>query len=131
MASPCRIRNSSIEDDPLVKKLSLRGPLSTDEQTALAEAVSGQRDIGADEEFISEGSEPSYSKLLLEGFAGRFKYSADGKHQILSVHVKGDFVDLHSFLLQPMEHGVFSLAHVHWRWPLIIEFARSRKAFRI
>lgn len=97
-------------EDPLVKKLSLHGPLSPEEENALAEAVSEQRDIGADEEFISEGSEPSYSILLLDGFAARFKYTADGKRQILSVHVKGDFVDLHSFLLQPMEHGVFSLS---------------------
>ena len=37
---------------------------------------------------------------------------ADGQRQIMEVHVPGDFLDLHSFLLKRLEHNVGSLTPV-------------------
>ena len=33
----------------------------------------------------------------------------DGKRQISAIHIPGDFVDLHSLLVQPMDHSVAAL----------------------
>lgn len=57
-------------------------------------------------DMVSEGSQPHFSTLLIEGFAARDKHVPSGKRQIVSIHVPGDFVDLHSFLLKEMDHSV-------------------------
>ncbi len=45
----------------------------------------------------------------MEGFAARYKILPSGRRQITAIHVPGDFVDLHSFLLKTMDHGVMAL----------------------
>ncbi len=64
----------------------------------------------ADEDMVREGDRPSDSKLLLEGFAARYKILHNGKRQITSIHVPGDFVDLHNFTLKVMDHAIFAMS---------------------
>ena len=47
--------------------------------------------------------------MLLEGFVYRHKMLPEGRRQILSFQIPGDFVDLHSFLLKTMDHAVSTL----------------------
>jgi len=82
----------------------------------LASAFSGTREIPHDREFIREGDLPQASTLLLSGFAARSKELSNGKRQFLTIHVKGDFVDLHSFLLKKMDHGVVALTRCRIAW---------------
>ena len=58
---------------------------------------------------MPEGDRPTYSNLLLDGFAARYKIFSNGRRQITALHVIGDFVDLHSFLIKTMDHGVLAL----------------------
>ena len=46
----------------------------------------------------------------MEGFAARYKLLASGKRQITAIHIPGDFVDLHSFTLKRMDHGIAALS---------------------
>jgi CRP-like cAMP-binding protein len=94
---------------PLVRKLELFAPLPDEERRALEKAPWRVREYGADEDVISEGDRPSESTLVLEGFACRYKLLPDGRRQIASFHIPGDFVDLHSFLLKQMDHAVATL----------------------
>ncbi|WP_309083706.1 Crp/Fnr family transcriptional regulator [Chelativorans sp.] len=103
-------------EHPLIKQLSVRSRISQEEQNALLQAVGGTREIAADEEFIREGSIPSESIFLLRGFAARYKNTPSGKRQIVALHIKGDFVDLHSFLLKKMDHGVFAMSACTIAW---------------
>ncbi len=64
----------------------------------------------ADEDMVREGDRPTESKLLLEGFAARYKILHNGKRQITGIHVVGDFVDLHSFTLKVMDHAIAALS---------------------
>ena len=64
-------------------------------------------DAGTD--IVREGDAPSYSCLLLSGFAARYNVLVDGRRQITAVHVAGDFIDLHSLLLTRMDHSVLAL----------------------
>ncbi|WP_243369184.1 Crp/Fnr family transcriptional regulator [Microvirga solisilvae] len=95
--------------NPLVLKLEQRDRLSDDEKRVLESAISRVRVVEADEDIVHEGEHPSESSLLLDGYAARYKIFSNGRRQITAIHVPGDFVDLHSFLLKVMDHGVLAL----------------------
>ena len=95
--------------EPLIAKLERRDRLSHEEKRVLEAAVTRVRDVRADEDILREGDRPSESTLLLEGFAARYKVLSNGRRQITALHVTGDYVDLHSFLLKPLDHGVVAL----------------------
>jgi CRP-like cAMP-binding protein len=94
---------------PLVLKLSRRDRLSAEEERALLDAISTPREVAADQDLVREGDRPNASTLLLEGFAARYRHLSNGKRQITSLHVSGDFVDLHSLLLKKMDHSILAL----------------------
>lgn len=95
--------------NPLVLKLEQRDQLSDEEKRVLESAITRVRVVEADEDIVREGDHPSESNLLLDGFAARYKIFSNGRRQITAIHVAGDFVDLHSFLLKTMDHGVLAL----------------------
>src|SRR3954468_7288085 len=98
--------------EPLVRKLSRYAELSPDEQQTIRALPSRVEEYAKGQPLVHEGSSPVESCLLLTGMAFRYRALADGRRQILSLHIRGDFADLHSFVLPPMDHsiaaGVFS-----------------------
>lgn len=95
---------------PLIRKLEHSDVLSDEEKDILERSFSRVRDFRADEDIVREGDRPTESCIILEGFAARYKVLPSGRRQISAIHVSGDFVDLHSFLLKTMDHGVMTLA---------------------
>jgi CRP-like cAMP-binding protein len=93
----------------LISKLELRDRLSDDEKRVLRNAIGPARGLPPGVEIIREGDRPSDSTLLLEGYTFRSNQLATGERQITSIHVPGDFVDLHSFLIKKMDHSVTTL----------------------
>lgn len=96
--------------DSLIRKLEQRDRLDADEKRILRNMVVRIKEFRADEDMVREGARPTDSTLLLEGFAARYKDLPNGKRQITALHVPGDFVDLHSFLLKTMDHGIMALS---------------------
>jgi CRP-like cAMP-binding protein len=94
----------------LILKLRKRDRLSEEESKVLEGAVARIREVSADEDIVREGDRPTESSLIVEGFAARYKVMASGRRQITEIHVAGDFVDLHSFLLKTMDHNVLALS---------------------
>ncbi len=72
-------------------------------------AVVRSRLVNKGEDILREGDRPAESALLLEGFAARYNLLRNGKRQITALHVPGDFVDLHSFLVKEMDHAVLAI----------------------
>jgi CRP-like cAMP-binding protein len=97
-------------NNPLALKLSQRDTLSGEERAVLDDAISRTRVLGPHEDIVREGDRPTDSTLVLEGFTCRYNLLGDGKRQITALHVTGDFVDLHSFPLKVMDHGVATLS---------------------
>ena len=95
--------------NPLIDKLERRDSLSGEERAILERASARVVEFPADEDMVREHDRPSYSTLLLSGWAARYTILGDGRRQITAFHVPGDFVDLHSFLLKVMDHGVVAL----------------------
>jgi CRP-like cAMP-binding protein len=95
--------------NPLIGKLERHGPLSEEEKQVIEQIASRTVVYQPHEDIVPEGSAPSHSSLIVSGFAIRHNHLPDGMRQITAFHVPGDFADLHSFLLKPMDDGVAAL----------------------
>jgi CRP-like cAMP-binding protein len=96
--------------EPLLLKLTRRDILSGEEQGILRKLAVEPTLVPRQHDLVREGDRPNHSTLLVSGFAARYKVLEDGSRQITALHVAGDFVDLHSLLLKPMDHGVVTLS---------------------
>jgi len=94
---------------PLIRNLQQHDRLSDDECRVLTGAIAQTKELAAGEDIVTEGDRPWVSTILVEGFAARYKLQAEGTRQISAIHVPGDFIDLHSFLLKKMDHGVSAI----------------------
>jgi CRP-like cAMP-binding protein len=95
--------------NPLLRKLANFTTLSQEEITAVEECCLDIREVGAREDVISQGDRTGGVKLLLEGFACRYKVLEDGRRQIVAYFVPGDLCDLRVFILKRMDHSIGAL----------------------
>jgi CRP-like cAMP-binding protein len=96
----------------LIRALEQRDVLTEEERGILRRLPAREIDFGAGDLIVEEGSRPHISCLIVEGMAARSQVLADGGRQLVALHIAGDFVDLHSFLLKRMAHGVIALSRV-------------------
>ena len=95
--------------NPLIQKLERRDVLSDEERKVLDQSIAQVKELGADEDIVADGQRITFSTLVLSGWTVRYKIMGDGRRQITAFHIAGDFVDLHSFTLKRMDHGVAAL----------------------
>ena len=93
----------------LIRKIELRDRLSDEEKRVLIAAVGTPKEVLAHQDIVREGDRPTYSTLVMRGFTSRQQVLSGGERQITAIHIPGDFVDLHSFLIKTMDHGVRTL----------------------
>lgn len=98
--------------DGLLAKLSVRDALSIAEEAVLRAAIAEVTSYGPGETIIAGGVPLERSGLLVEGMVARASALPNGQRQITELHVPGDFVDLHGFLLKRIEHDVIALGRV-------------------
>jgi len=99
--------------EALYLNLGQHDAISEQEKALLAGAMSVEKHFATGEDIVAEGSRPTYSTLILDGLAARYKVLEDGGRQFTSLQVAGDFVDLHAFLLKTMDHGIIALSPCH------------------
>lgn len=99
--------------EPLLLNLGQHDIVSKEEARLLTSVMTKQARFAAGDDIVTIGSRPTHSSLLVDGFAARYKVLADGSRQITALHVAGDFVDLHAFLLKTMDHGIVALSACH------------------
>ena len=92
--------------DLFIRKLRARHELSREEEAALRGMRWTERRFERNQVMVRVGEELDHSMLLMAGFALRCKYAADGARQILEINLSGDFIDLHGFILQRLEHEI-------------------------
>jgi CRP-like cAMP-binding protein len=95
--------------NPLLRKLSNFTKLSDEECAAVNECTQDVREFAARDDVISQGDRTGGVKLLLEGFACRYKVLEDGRRQIVAYFVPGDLCDLRVFILKRMDHSIGAL----------------------
>jgi CRP-like cAMP-binding protein len=96
----------------LLLKLRARDLIDEEEEEVLRRSISEVRELPAGRLVVRAGIALSESTLLFDGFVDRYKEMADGQRQILEIHVPGDFLDLHGFLLKRLEHNVGAMTSV-------------------
>ena len=94
----------------LTRKLEAFGALPESDRRLLDVAIGRPRAIPADHDLIREGDAPRDVRLILEGFACRYKLLKNGSRQIVAFLVPGDFCDLHVFILKAMDHSISTLS---------------------
>jgi CRP-like cAMP-binding protein len=97
-------------NNPLLRKLANFTELSEEECRAVDECCQDIREVGAREDVIAQGDRTGGVKLLLDGFACRYKTLEDGRRQIVSYFVPGDLCDLRVFILKRMDHSIGAIA---------------------
>jgi len=91
---------------PMARKLQLWQPLTDHDTEAVLALPHTVRALDAGQYIVWDGDKPQHSCLLLDGFAYRHKKAGNGSRQILSIHMKGDIVDLQNSLLGMADHNV-------------------------
>ena len=86
-----------------------RFSLSEHEGDLIAAHFQDVIELKAGDYLVREGQKVGYCSLILEGFAARFKETAAGERQIMEVQIAGDFVDLHSYPLEVLDHSIAAL----------------------
>jgi CRP-like cAMP-binding protein len=91
---------------PMLRKLAYWKKLDDSDRAALLALPHTVRTLAQNGYIVREGDRASHSCLLLSGFAVRTKIVADGQRQIVSIHMKGELVDLQNSLLGHADHSV-------------------------
>src|SRR4051812_48682404 len=94
---------------PLLLKLRARDVVGDEEAEVLRAAISGTMDTPAGRPGVRAHTGLTHSTLPVGGIACRYKDLADGQRQIMELHIAGDFIDLHGFLLKQLDHNVGSI----------------------
>jgi CRP-like cAMP-binding protein len=103
---------SSFPNSAVASKLEAFTRLSSNDKAALAEVSRNVRVVDARRDVISEGDKPRHVHLVLDGWACRYKQMSDGKRQIVSFCLPGDFCDVNAFILKSMDYSVGALTRL-------------------
>ena len=103
-------------DHPLtlmVRKLDGRVPLSESAKAAIMNLPCAAKVYEAPAYLIREGATGiNHCGLVLSGYAYRQKLTVDGARQIVSLHMRGDLLDLQHLFLGRADHSVQALTRL-------------------
>ena len=89
-----------------IKKLSSRVALSDEDIAVLESACTTARQYRAKHDLIREGDAPGPVFVFLEGWGYRYKILPEGGRQVLAIMMPGDFCDMHTNVLNEMDHTI-------------------------
>lgn len=106
---------------PVLRKLDRLSPLTESDRITIAALPFRYEQVAAGRQLVREGDRPTECCVLLSGYAFRSKDTQDGKRQILSFHVAGDFLDLQQMKLAEADHAVYALGTAEIAWVSHVE----------
>jgi CRP-like cAMP-binding protein len=95
--------------DAMIRKLRNNTCLAEADIDAIRQLPFVYRDLPANTPIVRDGDRPTQCCLIVEGFGIRSKTTAEGKRQILSLHIPGDIPDLQSLHLHVLDHDFKTL----------------------
>jgi CRP-like cAMP-binding protein len=99
--------------NPLITKLEQFTHLSSEDQRVLQTLTSEpvrRYEPGTDS--VREGDDPQAVRLVLSGWAYRYKQLPDGRRQVVALLLPGDLGDHNVFVLSEMDHSIGALSAV-------------------
>lgn len=86
-----------------------RREMSAAERAALETSIADVQTVPARRALVRRGEPVRHATLVVSGFLCRYMDARDGFRQLVSLQVPGDFVDLHGYPLQRLDHDVATL----------------------
>lgn len=103
-------------DNPLsylVRRLRQRTSLSVAAEAAILRLPYVSKQYAPPAYLVREGAtEMSHCSVIVSGFAFRQKLTLDGMRQILSLHMRGDLLDLQHLFLRHSDHSIQALTEL-------------------
>lgn len=96
----------------VASKLDAFARLSAEDRAALAQLAHNVCVVEARRDVISEGDKPNFVHLIIDGWACRYKQLPDGKRQIVSLFLPGDFCDVNVYILKYMDHSIGAITRL-------------------
>jgi CRP-like cAMP-binding protein len=90
----------------LIRKLERYAPLTDTERSAIGLLPLRVQEFARGQVIVNQGEKTDESAIVISGITFRFKLLPEGLRQIVALQVPGDFVDLHSFVLKPLDHAI-------------------------
>jgi CRP-like cAMP-binding protein len=87
-----------------------RRELSDDEKQAIEGLLTAPVTLPRRKVVTNRGDMVTRSTFLISGFMCRYMDGADGHRQLVSIQTPGDFVDLHGYPLQRLDHDIATLS---------------------
>ena len=92
--------------EPMVSKLEYWRAFSAEDRAAILALPHAVKPLEQHHSIVREFDRVDSACVLLSGFAVRHKIVAGGQRQIISIHMKGDLIDLQHTLLGCADHSV-------------------------
>lgn len=90
-------------------------PLDSEDRAALSVLETGPVCVAEPRtDLAREGDNPTVIRLLVSGWACRYKDLPDGRRQILGFFLPGDFCDLNIYILSQLDHSIGALTQVRY-----------------
>ncbi|KQP23751.1 cyclic nucleotide-binding protein [Methylobacterium sp. Leaf469] len=100
-------------DHPLIAKLEQFSRLSDEDRRTLEILTEGPvRRFASRADIVREGEAPRAVRLILSGWACRYKQLPNGRRQIVALFLPGDLCDHNVFVLSEMDHSIGTLSPV-------------------
>lgn len=101
--------------EPLFRLLGRYMALEEADRAALSALETGPVCITeARSDIAREGENPTVIRLLISGWACRYKDLPDGRRQIVGFFLPGDFCDLNIYILSELDHSIGALTQVRY-----------------
>jgi len=101
--------------EPLFRMLSRFMALNAEDRAALSMLETGPPCVKeARSDIAREGENPTVIRLLVSGWACRYKDLPDGRRQIVGFFLPGDFCDLNVYILSELDHSIGTLTPVRY-----------------
>jgi CRP-like cAMP-binding protein len=101
--------------EPLFRLLSQYRPLDEADRDALLALEEGPLSYReARHDIAREGENPTVVRLLVSGWACRYKDLPDGRRQIVGFFLPGDFCDFNIYILSELDHSIGALTAVRY-----------------
>lgn len=110
--APSRDSTSATNPTAVHRKLGAAGMLNPSDLQALDEILANRSCSPAGSLLVSERELDSDARVLLSGWAFRFRVFEDGRRQISRLFLPGDFIGLHSSLIGVPEQTIAALTNV-------------------
>ena len=93
----------------LLRRLRISSGITEDDVREILALPIAVRQYAAEQTVVGDGESATECCLIADGFCMRSKTIADGKRQILSIHIPGEIPDLMSLFLHVMDHDLATL----------------------